>query len=337
MKLRTTGTLLALVLAVSVAPAAMAATFEISASDTTPIPERTVEVEGQSFTFDTMVRVNQGDSISIDVSGPDELYDVYLYNSDKSIEASERGSGDESFSFDLSGYEPGSYVVSVYYDGTHDTVQPVLVSGYDVSVDAPSSVSDGESVDVSVDLAATAASSSPANVKVIAAQGGTTHEADATGSDGEYTATFDASTLDEGDYDVYAVAQGDEEAFGEQELLGLSDEHALTVEADSNGDGSNDGGDSPDESDGDESADDGDNDATEENDAGANPPDEETATDADTETDSPTEAVTETDDEVITPGDETSTESTGASGPGFTVVGALVAVAVVALLGRRRF
>lgn len=347
--------LVGLLLVASLVPPAIAAGYEISASDTTSVPERTVDLEGQSFTIDSMIRASRGDSASLDVRAPDERYELYLYDSDRSIVASERGEGDESFSFDLTGYEPGTYVVTTYHDGNYEAIQPVLVSGYDVSADAPSSVSSGESVDVTLDVSATAASSDPANVTVIVARGGTTHEVEASGSDGEYTATVDSGELDAGEYTVYGVVQSDEEAFGHEELVGLSDGQSLTVEADSSSDDSGSASDSNDS----ESADDPDTagaeadstatetDSTDDSSAANAPANEstnQTATTTATEssmetaTESPTETATETDDGVITPGEnESETESTGASGAGFTVVGTVAAITLVALLGRRRF
>jgi PGF-CTERM protein len=346
MKSRVFPVLVGFLLVVSLVPSAMAAGYEISASDTTSIPERTVEVEGSSFTIDSMVRVSPGATVSVDVSAPDEAYDVYIYNSEEQVVDTARGEGDDSFSFTFSGYEPGSYAITTYNDGYYEAVQPVLVSGYDVSVDAPSSVSSGESFDVALDVTATAADTSPDNVNVIVAQGGTTHEVDATENGGEYTATIAGDELNEGDYTVYGVVQGADQAFGQQELLGLSNGQSLTVESDSGNDGSNS---NPDSRDGSESTateadspvtttDSTDSNAT--NSSDGVPTDTETGTSTEPPTTTSTKTVTETatptetDNGVITPGEETMTESTDSNGPGFTVVGTVVALATIALFGR---
>jgi|AntDeeMinimDraft_5_1070356.scaffolds.fasta_scaffold00222_8 hypothetical protein len=354
---RTLTALLAVVVAVSLAPAAGAQSgFGISASDTTPVPERTVTVGGDSFTFDSMVRADQGDTVTVDVTAPnDDSYRLHVRNSGNEIVEDRRGAGgDESFTVDLSNYEYGSYAVAVYQDGSYETVQPLLVSGYDVAVDAPASVGSDGSAEVTVDLTATAASADPANVQVIVAQGDTTETFDASGGGGEYTATIDGGALEEGDYTVYAVAQGDEEAFGRSELLGLSDGHSLAVEAESGssgGDGGSggdgtDGSESTDETettDGDDAADADGSDDDGSSDGAANPPANET-TDTETTTEPPTttvamtETATDTDDSVVTPANdtETGTEATGLAGPGFTAAGALAALALVGLLGQRR-
>jgi len=219
----------------------------------------------------------------------------------------------------------------VYQDGSYETVQPLLVSGYDVAVDAPASVGSDGSAEVTVDLTATAASADPANVQVIVAQGDTTETFDASGGGGEYTATIDGGALEEGDYTVYAVAQGDEEAFGRSELLGLSDGHSLAVEAESGssgGDGGSggdgtDGSESTDETettDGDDAADADGSDDDGSSDGAANPPANET-TDTETTTEPPTttvamtETATDTDDSVVTPANDTETGD-GSHGPG---------------------
>lgn len=348
--------LLALVVAASVVPTAMAAGFEISASDTTPIPERTESFQGNSFTFDSMIRADVGESVSVDVTAPgdDETYKVHVRDSDNNVVDSMSGEGSESFTIDLTDYEHGSYAVGVMQDRNYEAVQPMLVSGYDLSVDGPDSTTTDESVDVTVDVTETAASSAPADVMVAVAQGETAHEVEASENDGEYTATIDGDELDEGDYTVYAIAQGDEEAFGRSEVLGISDGHSLSVESgsgDDDSDSNDDGTDSnDDDSDGDESDSTGDSDSSDDSDdsgGAANPPsnETETATETVTETETETatetvtetttETATETDDGVVTPDERTQTESTGVAGPGFTVAGAVMAVALVALFGRR--
>ncbi|MCU4802127.1 hypothetical protein OB920_17260 [Halobacteria archaeon HArc-gm2] len=368
MNARNLTALLALVVVVSLAPAAGAQSgFEISSSDTTPIPERTETVGGNTFTIDSMIRADEGDTVTLDVTAPNEdIYRLELRNKDNQVVDQPQGTGDESFTFDLSNYEHGSYAFAVSQDGSYEKVQPLLVSGYDVAVDAPESVGSDGSAEVTVDLTETAASGDPANVQVIVAQGDTTETFDASGGDGEYTATIDGGALEAGDYTVYAVAQGDEEAFGRSELLGLSDGHSLTVEAESGGSGGTGGsgddgtdgsesteesettdGDDANESDGsdDGSSDGGDSDDESADDGAANPPANET-TETETTTEPPTttvamtETATETDDGVVTPADdtetETETEATGLAGPGFTAAGALAALVLVGLLGRRR-
>ncbi|SFR87014.1 hypothetical protein SAMN05216559_0296 [Halomicrobium zhouii] len=376
MNARTLTALLAVVVVVSLAPAAGAQSgFEISSADTTPVPERTETVGGNTFTIDSTIRADEGDTVTLDVTAPnDDNYRLHVRNSENQIIDQPKGTGDESFTFDLSNYEYGSYAFAVYdlQTGDYQKVQPLLVSGYDVSVDAPGSVSSDGSAEVTVDLTETAASGDPANVQVIAAQGDTTETFDASGGDGEYTATVDGGALEEGDYTVYAVAQGDEEAFGRSELLGLSDGHALAVESGSGGDGDSggsggdgtDGSESTEESettdgddanesdgsdgggsDGDGANDGGDSDDESTDDGAANPPANET-TETETTTEPPTttvamtETATDTDDGVVTPADdtetETETEATGLAGPGFTAAGALAALVLVGLLGRRR-
>lgn len=364
MNSRSIAALLALLLVASAAPTAMAAGFEIAASDTTPVPERTVTFEGTSFSFDSIVRAGEGDGISVDVTAPDAdtVYRLHVRNSDNQIVESPRGEGDGTFSVDLSGYDHGSYVFAVYHDGTYEKAQPLLVSGYDVSVEAPATVTGDEASDVTVNVSPTAASSGPASVTVVVAQGETTQEFAASGSDGAYTATLDGGELDDGEYTVYGVVQGDEEAFGRSELQGLSDGHTLTVDsgssdADDSDSADSDGTDDSEPTDGDstddgastnDSADDTPADSTATNEStatdeggAANPPENEsteTPTESTTATVTPTatESSTDTDDGVITPGEGTATESTGASGPGFTVAGAVLALALVVLFARRR-
>jgi hypothetical protein len=157
---------------------------------------------------------------------------VYVYNNEEQILAQQRGAGgDETFTFDLSGYEPGSYAVVTYHDGDYTAIQPVVVSGYDVTMDAPGSVASDEQFTITADVTPTAVNGAPDAVRITLVTGGNTITVQATKNGNGYTATVDASTLDETTYEVYALAQSDTEAFGRYEVLGFSDSRSLSVTA----------------------------------------------------------------------------------------------------------
>lgn len=228
---------LVLVCLLTVSGAVAQTGYSISSPDSSPVPERSFDLQGDTHTINSHISAAPGDEITVEVSAPDEVYRVYLYNSDEQIVDRQRGEGDGTFTFDLTDYEPGSYAITTHSSETdqHEAVVPLLVEGYDVSVDAPSSVSAGESFDVTIDASAAAESGEPASVSAVIAADGDEHTVTANGNDGTYTATIGAGELDAGEYTVYGVVQGTDQAFDQKELLGLAEGGSLTVEAASEG------------------------------------------------------------------------------------------------------
>lgn len=207
--------------------------YDIAPAEPVEVPERTVELQGNSYTVDTTVRAAPNATISVDVTAPAEVYRVYIYNSDEQIEASRRGEGNGTVTFDLDGFAPGSYVISAYSrdSGEHEAIEPLLVSGYDLDVDAPATVGDEESVTVGIDATPTAAEGEPALVRAVVAGGGRTVTVNATSEGDGYVATVGPDRLAPGEYRVYGLAQAGTRAFGRNELIGLSDRQTLVVEA----------------------------------------------------------------------------------------------------------
>lgn len=329
---------LVIVCVIASAAAVAQSGYAISSTESTSVPERTFDLQGESHTVDSRISVAPGAAVSVDVAAPDEVYRVYLYNGDQQIVDRQRGDGDGSFTFDLSGYEPGSYAITAHSRETdqHEAVMPVLVEGYDVTVDGPSSVSADESFDVTITMSEGAASGDPASVSAVLASDGDEHTVTASGGDGEYTASVAAEDLDAGEYNVYGVVQGTDEAFDRDELLGLAEGSSLTV-GEANETEGTDGG-----------AADGGNGSDGGAAGGATTPGTErpggpstaTASMEGTATASPTDGTATTGEGgAITPGDsETTVPATEVNGPGFgglhlaVALGAILAV----VLARRR-
>lgn len=275
------------------AGAVVASDYDLSVSGATDTPERTVSHGQSEFTIDGFADREPGQELPVSISTPAETdFSVHLYNSGEKIQATERGTGSEQVSFGTSSLEPGSYMLVLQANGDYVDVFPVVISGYDVSTEYDAEVEPGTSVDVTTFVTETAADGPPSSVEVAVWNEDTTERVVAQQeSDGTYRATV--SGLEEGSYNVYAVAQGDDQFRGEPEVLGLSSGTSLEV-TESSGDDSED---SSDGSGGPDEADDG-NESTEE-------PTEEDGTSTDTET--PTE--TETADTDGTSTDEESAET----------------------------
>ena len=209
-------------------PASAQSSYEISAHDAIDVPERDVTVDGSEFTISEVAQFATGSDIQVHVSAPDgETYDVNLYNY-KSQDVDRRtttGSSDVSFPTD--DIQPGTFYVAVIQSDYRD-VYPVVVKGYDVGLEAPASVEQGEAAEVSVPVTATASSGDPHEVQVVV--GDELRRIDATKSDGTYTASISTGDLSAGEYPVYGVVRGEEETEdGRKVILGLSDRQTLTV------------------------------------------------------------------------------------------------------------
>jgi hypothetical protein len=282
--------------------------------------------------------VSQGDDLSVTVDAPSgERYSVYLYDSERNIAdtKSQTGSGTETLSTNL---EPGSYVVATYNEGTIEDVQPVVITGYDVTIDVPSTVTADETVTATVQVTRTGADTTPEEVLLTVWMDGSVREVTATQTDsGAYEASI--SGLSSGEYDVYATAHGPEEINDRQELMGISDPSTLSVSTatstpteSSGGGGDGGGGDDTDT-------------PTATASPTATPSPTETVTTTATTTPTPTQSPTTTDsptptatptntsDDVITPGESTTT--TTVPDPGPSIVGVLLGLLCLLGLWRR--
>lgn len=238
--------------------------YEITASDPIDTPEETHVIEGQTYTVDSVGQVRPGQSISVEVSAPsDATYIVELYNSDEQIEDETRGSGSGTYYFsDTDEYGIGSYVATVYADGEHQDVQPMIISGYNVYLTYPQQFElDGDDLEITLTLSPAAADDPPPNDGEVALwRDGQTLRAPADHVEGdEYIATFSADELEAGDYKLYGGAQGELTSEAEYEVLGASAQHELEVvepESDDGGSSLPGGGDDGDETDDEESSDD---------------------------------------------------------------------------------
>ena len=222
-------------------------------SMTTPgeveIPARDLTVDGESHTIGAFGQVSPGETINLDVSAPqDAEYSVYLYDRNLRIEQTTAMSGAGRASFSTDSLSPGSYLAAVY-DGGILEVCPVVVKGYDMTIDAPTSAS-GE-VDVTVDVADGALTQTPSEIQVVFGDDERSIRVTATRvSDGEYQATLPTDGFESDTYALYGVVRGEEKTEGgDRVILAISERHEIQVETTStptvtpeSGDGGSDSG-----------------------------------------------------------------------------------------------
>jgi len=210
--------------------------YGLSSPDATPVPETTVEdpETGDEYTIDSFAVVDPGESLQIEVSTPSDDFDrIELRNSDNQIEDIESSGSPVEFEISSS-TPPGSYSALLWDDSNRQAVLPVVVSGYDITT-SHQDVAEDEEVEITVNIEPAALDDEPAGVEIVVWNGETTVREPATldqTEDGSYTDTVSIGTMDTGSYDVYAIAQGEDQFQGEDEILAISDESTLTVGVD---------------------------------------------------------------------------------------------------------
>lgn len=228
------GALILCVCIASLVPVALSASYDMTVSGSIDTPTRTVSIDGDQHEVSAVAEAKPGDTVSVSVSAPtDADYRVNLYNGDRQVVAQRPGTGDEEVRFDLTDYEPGSYMLLLYKDGDHKDAFPVIVSGYDVAMDAPSSATVDSDMTVDVSIAKTTDVEAPDSVEVVFANSTHTQRVTAQKTDSStYQATVSLQDVSLGDYRVYAVVHGSETAFDDdhKEVLGISDATTVTVQ-----------------------------------------------------------------------------------------------------------
>lgn len=206
------------------APALAAdAGYDISAPGLTELPNQTVTFRGATYPVDGYLRTTAGVNTTVEVTAPGEHY-VVVYDGKGLIQEYRRGNGSGSYTFDFSGYGFGTYLVALKHDGDVEDVVPVVVRGYRVSHEAPSTATAGGHVAVRVDITRLVPDDAPNGVTVVVSDAETTVMTTAhRQSDGSYEANVSLADLDAGTYTVWALAECTVEAFGYTELEGMSE------------------------------------------------------------------------------------------------------------------
>lgn len=319
--------LLALALVVVPLTGLAATEYGITADPSMDTPSETTTYEGNEYTVSSVTPITADESISVQTSVPEGAgYYINFRGPENQIISSERKTGDVSHTIDYYGAgEAGTYAITIQDDGTTQTVQPVVIQGYDISVSTPESVEQGEAVTIEASVSERSIDKHSAFDRVefiIGNENVEIQEQMSQADDGTYTATVSTDDLETQSYNVYAAVRGDKEVRKRDEILGVSEATSFEVTAatteppaDSNPGGSP---------------------GTEPSDDTVTPTTTPTTTDA-SATPTMTTTATATDDSgVIEPSTTTSTETTDADGPGFSIIVTTIAVLGAFVLYRRR-
>ena len=209
--------------------------YAITGTPSLDVPDRTVSYQGGQYTVESITRVTGDDSFAVELDVPDGTgYEVYFRGPDNQLVSSTRHTGDATQTIEYYGAgEAGTYAVTIRADNEVKAVYPVVVSGYDVTVDVPATVATGDSLTVSVDLSERQRQRHSELAAVQVVVGGPSVERQVEmqrQADGEYTATLSTGDLSPGTYDLYVLVRGDATVRQRAEMLAVSDLTEFTVD-----------------------------------------------------------------------------------------------------------
>ncbi|ELY93049.1 hypothetical protein C482_20281 [Natrialba chahannaoensis JCM 10990] len=294
---------------------------EMTADPAIETPTETVDIRGDDYEIDQIAVIEQGETLEVDVSGPTE-YDLYLYNTDTKPEAQKDEDSTLEFEIDET-IEPGGYMLSLETDEGREAVIPVVVQGYDISLEYPTTVDDTEDVTFEATVESAGIDGHPDEVELVIWSGDTATELMLEHTDGtSYSATKSMAALGTDSYEVYGAVIGDDTVEGYEVPHAVVEGSELTVtdsaeedEDDDIGDNDSNGNSEADDSDKDEADDDkgGDDDDTESNDEESNKSDDKDNTDEQTDKTETDDSDDDGDSNVIVPSETQETDDTAGS------------------------
>ena len=225
-----------------IAPVVAASEYDIQIDDSTDIPPRTIEdppvLVGDSYEIDAFAVRDRGEELTLDITIPDDAEssvgdtEVELYNSDQNLvdAVATDSDGEAAFSGDQMDLEPGTYSLALV-DEITEAIHPVVVSGYDISVENPTDVEEDNEITVEGTVTPTEADGDPEEVNVVIWNDDDDKRVELTKDDDEtYTEDVSLSGLEPGEYNIYVTAHGEDEFRGEKEVMGLGEGEDITIE-----------------------------------------------------------------------------------------------------------
>jgi hypothetical protein len=221
--------------------------YTISISGSVDTPTREVPVFGGKE-ISAIAKADIGDTITVDVEAPNSgtKYTTVLINEDQKTVDFVDMEGDDSGDYDLGDPRrpsygtlyPGSYLFAVENSttGAREKIHPLVIKGFETTVSAPDSATVGDQVDVDVSVTQLNDSATNNYVEIVVADDKQNITKTANKDGSQYTASFDTGELDTGSYNVYATVRGNEEIYGDEEIIyGISDGQSLSIESSDSG------------------------------------------------------------------------------------------------------
>ena len=209
-----------LLLTACVGVAAGQSTYSITVtSDETVSTEKLPEdILDDYDNIESIAIIEPEDKISAGVTVPnkEESFNVRLRNHQQGVESSYTlppNSSKANITLNEEGntLEKGTYAASIEQDGEYLAVAPIVVSGYEIEADIPdSTVDQGEIVRASVSVM-DGDLDDASQLLIGTASAGEMGETTVDSSTSTYELELDSSSLSEGEHDLYAIVQGDED------------------------------------------------------------------------------------------------------------------------------
>lgn len=224
--------------------------YTLSASPSMNIPDQTTTYQGSEYAVDSITRIFSGDSVSVSTNGPSNgTYDINLRGPDNQIVSSHSKTGESSHTFDYFGAgEAGTYAVTIRDNNELQSVHPVVLAGYEISVNSSDSVTAGDSATVTATVSERAVekhSSLDYVELVVGTDEVQVQKQMEKQDDGTYTTTVSTNDLEPATYDMYLTVRGEAEVRRRPEFLAVSDQRTLTVVAPTTETAEDGGSDSP--------------------------------------------------------------------------------------------
>jgi hypothetical protein len=206
------------------------------------VPAQTIEVpDFGEATITEIGREEAGETLEVSTDVPEnESYAIRILeivDGDRRNLESEFVEGDVERSFFLDRYDSGTYVVALTQNGADTAleVEPFIVKGYTVD-QSVSDVTKGEAITVDIQL--TKVNNDASNPRVVNTTlfgNGTVRsiEAISTGEN-SYQANISTDDLPTDSYEIYTGIESNNDIYGYNELIGLSDSASVEVKEDSN-------------------------------------------------------------------------------------------------------
>lgn len=218
----------------STLPATLGASYTLSIPGSVETPPEAVTIKGETHHVTSIARTIPGGTLSVSVTAPPgETYRVYIYNGDRKITAVHRATGGQRISFNMTGYPPGSYLVTLYKNGDYKAVHPVVIQRYNVTLTSPTNVPQNSTLPVEITLTPITTAEPIHAVQVILTNGNQTVRATASRQSAQtYRTTLTLQSLPPGDARLYTVVQGTKTAFKDthQSIIGISTPLSLTID-----------------------------------------------------------------------------------------------------------
>lgn len=235
------GVLAALVLSGLLGTPVLASTtaeYDISVNDAIDTPPKTVTIEGKTHTVSSLVAVQPGSSFKVEVTlPPDQRGRLYVYRNDDGATSTQTSelvtASSTTVTIATDGWQASSYVISLYANGTHHGVIPLVVEGYESTLKTPSTIESGATLSVTLSLSAGKHDPPPHSVEFVFANG-STYDRFAAGQESptQYTGSLSLDTYAPGDYRLYAVVYSNETTrTGAQEVIAIGGPTAITITA----------------------------------------------------------------------------------------------------------